>query len=210
MKQCIDCAKEGAGPKPLSEFNKSARHKDGLNSRCRHHSSVRLRHHYKKSGAKYNAQKKIWRRENPQAARLVEVRKDIKAKYGLTEAEYTGLFLRQGCCCAICKAPLRSQFDIRREFTGRRKVSDAAYVDHCHKSDRVRGLLCFNCNILLGKAKDSAKILLSAVGYLRASATRQAQPSGPRESLSEIGPGDRDPESSERRESRREQLSQFD
>lgn len=209
LKQCIDCAKEGAGPKPLSEFNKDRRAASGLNSVCRVHSAARLRKYYRKSGAKYNEQKKVWRRENPAAARRVEKRAYLRKVYGLSEAEYTAMFLRQGCRCAICRVPLQSQVDDTREFTRRKKVADVAYVDHCHKSDRIRGLLCFSCNIILGKAKDDAKILLQAARYLDESRTAQAQSAAERESASEIGPGNRDPESSARRGSRRESLSPF-
>lgn len=188
MKQCRDCKAEGIGLKPPSEFNRNARAADGLAAYCRVHSSARLRDNYRKSGAKYNDQKKVWRRENPIAARLLDVRKKLTHAYGLSELGYTELFVAQGCCCAICRAPLKSQFDQAREFTRRTKVSNVAYVDHCHQTDAVRGLLCFSCNIILGKAKDDEQILLQAVRYLRESATVQAQPSGPRESLSEIEP----------------------
>lgn len=207
MKQCLDCAKEGTGPKPLSEFNKDSRAVSGLNSICRAHSSARLRTHYRKSGGKYNEQKKTWRRENPIAARQVEVRKYLRHTYGISEAQYTELFVRQGCSCAICHAPLKSQLDETREFTQRVRISGVACVDHCHQSGQIRGLLCFNCNIILGKAKDREQVLLNAARYLRENVTAQAQSSGPRKSLSEIEPGNRDLDSNVRRGSRRDELS---
>lgn len=210
MKQCIDCAKEEIGPKPLSEFNKDSRAVSGLNSVCRMHSAARLRKYYRKSGARYNEQKKVWRRENPIAARKLDVRKHIRHMYGLSEVQYTEMFVRQGCSCAICHAPLRSILDETREFTRRIRFSDVACVDHCHETGVVRGLLCFNCNIVLGKTKDSAQILLSAARYLDANRTAQAQPSGPRESLSAIEPAkSRDLESNVRRGSRRDELYPF-
>lgn len=39
-------------------------------------------------------------------------------------------------------------------------------VDHCHNSQKVRGILCNPCNLLLGFAKDSPEILNSAIAYL--------------------------------------------
>lgn len=39
-------------------------------------------------------------------------------------------------------------------------------VDHCHDTNKVRGLLCYRCNTLLGQARDDISILLSAVIYL--------------------------------------------
>ena len=64
-------------------------------------------------------------------------------------------FLRQDGKCAICDMPIgQSPGDL----------------DHNHKTDRVRGLLCRKCNILLGMAKSDEygiDILVSAISYLR-------------------------------------------
>ncbi len=39
-------------------------------------------------------------------------------------------------------------------------------VDHCHKTGRVRGIICGHCNTMLGKAKDSLQVLENAIKYL--------------------------------------------
>jgi len=41
------------------------------------------------------------------------------------------------------------------------------YIDHCHKSGKVRGLLCAKCNRLLGVWDDNIEILQSAIDYLK-------------------------------------------
>jgi hypothetical protein len=46
--------------------------------------------------------------------------------------------------------------------------NEKAHVDHCHASGVVRGLLCGQCNILLGAAKDSIETLFAAADYLSA------------------------------------------
>lgn len=40
-------------------------------------------------------------------------------------------------------------------------------VDHCHKSGKVRGMLCSNCNNGLGRFKDNIKNLKNAIKYLK-------------------------------------------
>lgn len=73
-----------------------------------------------------------------------------KSKYGLTEEEYKGLFDAQGNKCSICG----TSFEVTK-----------AFVDH--KTGRVRGLLCSQCNTLLGMAKDNTEVLEAAIQYLR-------------------------------------------
>lgn len=79
--------------------------------------------------------------------------KQLKKRYGITLEEYNKLFELQKGCCAICG-----------EHQANLKVSLA--VDHCHSTKQVRGLLCYNCNMGLGRFKDSEELLLRAVKYL--------------------------------------------
>jgi phage FluMu protein Com len=41
------------------------------------------------------------------------------------------------------------------------------YIDHCHATGEVRGLLCSSCNNLLGQCKDDINILKNAIKYLQ-------------------------------------------
>ncbi len=65
--------------------------------------------------------------------------------------EYDELFEIQDGVCAICKKPDRS-----------RRLS----VDHCHETDKVRGLLCRECNAGLGYFQDDSETLRGAADYL--------------------------------------------
>lgn len=40
-------------------------------------------------------------------------------------------------------------------------------VDHCHKTERVRGLLCRRCNDFLGKIQDDQERMQRLVDYLK-------------------------------------------
>lgn len=39
-------------------------------------------------------------------------------------------------------------------------------VDHCHDTGKVRGLLCFNCNVGIGSLQDDIEMLRKAIKYL--------------------------------------------
>ncbi|MGH8601525.1 MAG: endonuclease VII domain-containing protein [Gammaproteobacteria bacterium] len=80
-------------------------------------------------------------------------------KFGLTVAEYESLLKSQGGVCAICKR-LPQLANRRTKRLG---------VDHEHSSGRIRGLLCDDCNISLGKFKDNVVLLLNAIHYLDSS-----------------------------------------
>jgi hypothetical protein len=75
----------------------------------------------------------------------------LLAEYGISVEDYERLLTAQGGVCAICsKSP------------GRKILR----VDHCHRSTRVRGLLCDNCNLALGLFKDDPALLRRAAEYL--------------------------------------------
>lgn len=80
--------------------------------------------------------------------------------YGLTEADYTAMLRKQKGVCAICKLPER----VVDHKTG---VIKNLSVDHCHATGKVRALLCWKCNAVLGKANDSIEMLQAMIRYLR-------------------------------------------
>lgn len=91
-------------------------------------------------------------------AKSVKVRRFVlKAKYNLSEAEYVDIVSSQNFRCPICNCELR--------FKGPR-VSATACVDHCHKTGKVRSVLCNGCNITIGKFQESAPLLRRAAEYL--------------------------------------------
>ncbi|MGW4225581.1 endonuclease VII domain-containing protein [Streptomyces bauhiniae] len=83
------------------------------------------------------------------ACRAAKGRADhLKRQYGITEAERDAMIASQRGLCVIClDAP-------------------AVHVDHCHKTGRVRGVLCFNCNSGLGLLRDDPDTARRAAAYL--------------------------------------------
>ncbi|MHC5905937.1 endonuclease VII domain-containing protein [Streptomyces sp. S6] len=75
-------------------------------------------------------------------------RDHLKRQYGITEAQRDQMIAEQKWLCVIClKAP-------------------PVHVDHCHKTGRVRGVLCFNCNSAIGKLGDDPDAVRRAASYL--------------------------------------------
>jgi len=46
-------------------------------------------------------------------------------------------------------------------------MSKLTHLDHCHKTGRIRGVLCNNCNTGLGKFYDDIELLKTAINYLQ-------------------------------------------
>ena len=94
---------------------------------------------------------KKWREDNKEHLRNQRLIKE----FGIDIDDYNLLLESQNYRCAICKST----------ETGR-KDTEHFSVDHCHKTGKVRGLLCKPCNILLGESKDDPSILYRAADYL--------------------------------------------
>jgi hypothetical protein len=92
--------------------------------------------------------------------RLRQSNTRLKRLFGMTLIEYNLLSEYQNNLCAICNNP---ETILDNKQLGVRKLA----VDHCHITNTNRGLLCFNCNIGLGKFKDSIQELEKAILYLK-------------------------------------------
>ncbi|WP_113701922.1 endonuclease VII domain-containing protein [Nonomuraea lactucae] len=110
-----------------------------------------------------NAAKRAWYQRNREVVadyqRKYEKRTGRRAslkKYGLRPQDFDALVEAQNGVCAACNEP---------------QAQHASYldVDHCHKTGRVRGLLCRRCNKTIGLAKEDPLLLLGLAAYLRRS-----------------------------------------
>ena len=89
-----------------------------------------------------------------------QVRKfGLKRYYGLTLETYNTMLAAQNGVCDICKGVETYQ---PKTYSGPKALS----VDHNHDTGAIRGLLCSNCNYLVGHCKEDREILLEAVKYL--------------------------------------------
>jgi hypothetical protein len=139
MRKCTKCGEV----KGATEFWPDRRRKAGLMARCKSCKVVDARD-YRRAHPECE-HRRYWK--NPQSER----ERHLIRKYGVTQADYDRMLTEQGGGCAIC-----------------RKTQDRAFdVDHDHSTGRVRGLLCTNCNRMVGHAADSPERLEAAAAYLR-------------------------------------------
>jgi Recombination endonuclease VII len=115
---------------------------------------------YRKNRRKILRRFHLWYRENAEKI-AIDRRKERKAnpekfrsllrksRYGLDDVQFRNLLVKQSKRCAICRA-----------------ILTRPYVDHNHRTYKVRGLLCDKCNAFIGFAKESKRILRNAIKYL--------------------------------------------
>jgi len=74
--------------------------------------------------------------------------------YGISLEDYNEMFIKQNGCCKICKV---HQSELTKKL----------HVDHDHKTGKIRGLLCHNCNLAIGRLKENPEIIAAALEYVR-------------------------------------------
>lgn len=79
----------------------------------------------------------------------------LQAQYGISIGQFESMVATQNNLCAICRK------DGRFERTGRLSV------DHDHKSNQIRQLLCDDCNVVIGRFGEDPERLEAAAMYLR-------------------------------------------
>ena len=77
----------------------------------------------------------------------------VLRQYGISPEEYDRRLALQNGVCAICKKKPKRRL---------------LFVDHCHRTGKVRGLLCMKCNSALGLYEDDPTLAEAATAYLRA------------------------------------------
>ena len=121
-----------------------------------------FKEYYRKRKAELDQYKKEWIAQNPDKPTEYSKKYNEKTKtkrseyqrkhlYGLSPEDLARMVDEQNNECALC---FRS-FEEAKIF-----------VDHCHSTGNVRGLLCPSCNTALGLIKDDTGWLNRAKTYL--------------------------------------------
>lgn len=74
-------------------------------------------------------------------------------RYGVTREYYLKLLDLYNHQCAICKSKATKKHPL--------------HLDHCHITGKIRGIICYKCNVALGYFQDSIPNLVAAINYLR-------------------------------------------
>ena len=124
--------------KERSEYWKWKSRQDGLTAYCK---------------ACFNNKNKKWMKENPEKLPTLQEKRAYSRKknFGVSEEDYAKMLSDQNNSCAICS----------------KEIGWEAAVDHCHTTNKVRGLLCRNCNLGLGGFKDNTETNRKAIAYVK-------------------------------------------
>ena len=157
MKRCKVCGEL----KPIDDFYAAAGTRDGHRLECKKCNLAARAAKYR-DNPRPAIERAWWQRDNPERVpsehgrvtpssgkkKVSDRKSHLKRKYGLTLEAFDELLASQGGGCAICGRP------------------DADNVDHDHETGRVRGILCFPCNVAIGLLDDDEERALAAVAYI--------------------------------------------
>lgn len=116
---------------------------------------------YKKFRQNYIDNAARWRKANPVAYKINATKHRnnnpekhkgyaLKYRYGITYQEYTMMLAQQDNKCAVCHE----------------MPSYTLSVEHCHKTGKVRGLVCQRCNLAIG-FMEQAGLVENISAYLK-------------------------------------------
>lgn len=81
--------------------------------------------------------------------------RNIKNTYGLSKEDFFDILEEQNNKCKLCKNSFVS--------LGKNDL----HIDHCHETNKIRGLLCMKCNVGLGMLGDNEEGLSKALAYVK-------------------------------------------
>jgi len=139
--------------KSLENFCISSKRKDGHDWACKE-CKKEYRRIYLKNPEKLQRKREMERKYS-HLPQVIKHKQEyaLNYYYGITSRQREDIWIEQYKKCAICKKQINTWKQSR--------------VDHNHQTKKVRGILCNDCNLLLGHAFDSPEILQAAISYLQ-------------------------------------------
>ena len=99
-----------------------------------------------------NEMVKAAKAKKPNLYSKIDKASKLRRLYSISIEQYNDMLIKQNYSCAICGA----------KNSGRKDVLSFA-VDHCHTTNKVRGLLCMKCNTAIGKLQHDIEYLRKAI-----------------------------------------------
>jgi hypothetical protein len=93
---------------------------------------------------------------------IAVVNRYLKRKYDITTDDYINMLQLQNYKCGLCSSP---------GWTMAEHHKLKLVVDHDHKTGKVRGLLCHNCNRALGLLQDDAIVMRRCADWVEGATT---------------------------------------
>lgn len=106
-----------------------------------------------KSGRKFDKGAKSHTEEYERERKLI-------SRYGINLIQYEEIFNNQNGKCLICNV---HSSECKRPLV----------VDHCHETNKIRGLLCYTCNLSIGSFEDNIDFINAAIDYLKTPTTNK-------------------------------------
>lgn len=144
-KVCKGCGRT----KPLDQFFREPRNRDGRQGKCLDCRYQTRRDRYRADPAAAKKHALDWKRRN--RGRWQDAHR--KARHGVPYGTYDAMLAEQGGGCAVCG-------DLPPE-------GKSLHIDHDHETGVIRSLLCDRCNRGLGYFRDRPDLLERAAEYLR-------------------------------------------
>jgi hypothetical protein len=159
MKSCSNASCTETNPQSLDNFY--TRENGKIKSRCKVCEKIKGKLYRIKYPEKNKEKWERWKQNNPikfQETRklydsTIKRDKELQMKYGISLEQYNNMKIQQEYKCYICQ---RHEKEFKRSLA----------VDHCHKTGKVRALLCGHCNAALGNFYDSVELVEKAKQYL--------------------------------------------
>lgn len=119
---------------------------------------------YQENPEYFKAKASEWNKNHPEARSKIKKQywkgdparnrsRRLKREYGIDGKQWQEMFAEQDSQCAICKSSEPGS-------------THGWHTDHIHGTKIVRGILCHQCNTMLGRAKDNPATLAKAIIYL--------------------------------------------
>lgn len=166
MKICLKCNIK----KPLEDFGTRTRNSHGKRGRCKlceiedrkiyltperiEQGRITSRKWFFNHREEVRKKQLIWCKNNKEHRFKYQRKLQLQKRYGITQEQYDVMSIEQNHKCKICKSDNPGHNN--KYF----------YVDHCHKTKIVRGLLCRHCNMAIGQFNDNAINIRRAADYV--------------------------------------------